>query len=226
MSAPFYEVRFPDHIAVGAEAVVRSRTSIVPTSGAQERRNKRWSSQLREWDAARGIRYTSDLEAVRAFHIVMDGRHAGFRFKDFSDYSAADQRLDTSAGGTVFQLRKGYTAAGVTKWRTIKKPVPGTVRLTLNGEPVDLIWTGPLGGFDSPVFGESLFGETFGGTGSIDHTTGLITMTEALSGSDVLLATFEFDCPARFGSDELKVRARARGKIWEWGPIPIRELRQ
>jgi hypothetical protein len=232
MSAPFNEVQFPVHIAVGAEAILRSKTQIFTAGGGAERRNKRWARQLREWNAARGINSTEDLEEVRAFHICMDGRHAGFRFKDFSDYTALNQRIDTSAGAATFQLRKAYTAGQITKQRVITKPVEGTLVLNLNGRTVAYLSPGQTG-FDAPLFGEEEFG---GGSGAslayapancCDWTTGLVSVPawSALTSSDVLLASFEFDCPARFGSDEFKVRTRPRGNSWEYGEIIVKETK-
>lgn len=230
MAAPFHEVRFPESVSSGAQAVVRSKTAVFTTGGGRERRSRRWSNQLRVWDVTRGIKYTSDLEVVRAFHIVMDGSHAGFRFKDFSDHTATDQLVDTSGGGSTFQLRRGYTAGDVTKWRKITKPVPGTTVLTLNGEIVVVLEDGQSIEEWSPLFGEVEFGfnpET-APRFALDTTTGLLTsvIPGTLSGADTLYASYEFDVPARFGSDEFKVRAKARGKIWEYEPILIRELRQ
>lgn len=229
MAAPFHEVRFPERICRGASAVVRSKTSVISTGGGGERRNKRWGSPLRHWDAARGIRYTSDLEVVRAFHIAMDGRHAGFRFKDFSDYTAVDQVLDTSAGGSVFQLRKGYSAGTVTKWRKITKPVKTTTGLVLNGEPLIVLEDGQDIETYMGLFGEMFFGQNPETTlhASLDTTTGLITMglPEELTEEDVLVASYEFDVPSRFGSDDFEVKAHSRGNIWEYSNLPVREIR-
>lgn len=227
MAAPFYEVQFPTDVGQGASVIVRSKTAVVTRGGGGENRNKRWSAPLRLWDAARGIRYTSDLERVRAFHIVMDGRHAGFRFKDFSDYSAVGQPVDTSAGGPTFQLRKGYTAGDVTKWRTITKPVKGTTRLTLNGEEAAVVEDGAE---YAPVFGETTFGfnpETAPGF-ELDTTTGLLTPSGDLvvTAEDELLAWCEFDVPSRFGSDDFEVKAFRKGNIWEYSNLPVKELRR
>lgn len=230
MADLFHEIQFPTLVSEGAEALVRSKTKIFTTGGGRARRNKRWSRQLRVWDVARGIRTSTDLEQVRAFHIVMDGRHAGFRFKDFSDYAAANQLVDTGTGGDSFQLRRGYTAGELTKWRDITKPVKGTCRLTLNGEFVVVLEDGQQIDEWIALFGESEFGLDPAAANrlTLDTTTGLLTpvIPSELSGSDVLLATFEFDVPAHFGSDEFKVRARARGKIWDYANIPVRELKQ
>lgn len=232
MSDLFYEARFPEHISAGAVARIRSKTAIHTSGGGQERRWKRWSQQLREWDAARGIKDAADLELVRAFHIVMDGRHAGFRFKDFSDYLAINQRVDTSAGAASFQLKKAYVAAGVTRYRNLTKPVENTLIMTLNGQEVQYVTSGS--GFDAPLWGEDTYGETehtaaqpVAPIGCCDWTTGIVTVPawSSLTSADVLTFTVEFDCKARFASDDIEVRSRPRGKSWEWGQIMIKETR-
>ncbi|MEA2174103.1 MAG: hypothetical protein QOD00_1695 [Blastocatellia bacterium] len=225
----FEEVRFPDRISYEASSTKRSRTSVVTSEGGKEKRNRRWPTQLREWDAARGIKESNDLIEVRDFHDVMDGRCTGFRFKDFTDYQAFNEHLDTSGGGPTYQLRKAARAGSLVKWRKIIKPVAGTVELTLNGQAVQLISDGASGS-DIPLFGEETFGDTeliTVPTARVDFTTGIITWlsTPHPGADDILLATFEFDVPVRFGSDEITVKPAGPG-AWSWGSIPIKEVRQ
>jgi hypothetical protein len=227
MASPFFEIRFPVRVARGASVKVRSKTQVSTTGGGQERRGRRWSNPLREWDAARGIRGEADLEEVRAFQIVMGGRHAGFRFHDFSDYKAVRQLIDTSGDGP-FQLRKGYTAGSVTKWRPLTKPVPRTTWLELNGEIAVCLDDGMTIEEWSALWGEVPFGfnPDTAPRFSLDTTTGLLTPVGfTVTGADVLIASLEFDVPARFGSDEFEVRAHSRGKNWEYMGLPVRELR-
>jgi hypothetical protein len=225
----FEEVRFPDKISYEASGTMRFRTSVVTSEGGQERRNRRWPTQLREWDAARGIKDTADLKMLREFHDVMDGRFTGFRFKDFTNYQAIDEPLDTSAGGPTYQLRMASRADGLVKYRKITKPVAGTVELNLNGQSVQFLSDGASGS-DLPLFGEETFGDSelvSVPTATVDFTTGLITwLSSSHPGSfDILLATFEFDVPVRFGSDAITVKPAGPGS-WSWGSIPIKELRQ
>lgn len=231
MAEPFHEISFPHRICRGSEVTIRHKTGVFTTGGGRERRSKKWSAPLRWADVARGIRRTSDLEEVRAFHLVMGGKHAGFRFKDFSDYAASAQIIDTSAGGSEFQLRKGYPAGDLTKWRAITKPVKGTTRLTLNGEPCVVLEDGQSIGEWMPLFGETEFGfnPEAAPRFALDTTTGLLAavLPGALSAEDVLVAEyFEFDLPARFASDDFKVRAHSKGDIWEYSNIFVKELRQ
>jgi hypothetical protein len=229
MSAPFYEISFPHRICRGSEVTIRHKTGVITAGGGQERRNKKWSGPLRWADVTRGIRNNEDLEEVRAFNLVVGGMHAGFRFKDFSDFKVVGQQLDTSAGGSVFQLRNGYRAGDVTTWRKITKPVKGTARLTLNGAPLIVLEDGQgLEGY-LPLYGELLYGESPEAAPRVrlDTTTGLVTVEQPaeLTGADSLVAWCEFDMPARFASDDFKVRAHSRGKNWEYPTIMVKELR-
>ncbi|HWT00194.1 MAG TPA: DUF2460 domain-containing protein [Pyrinomonadaceae bacterium] len=234
MSQPFYEIRFPLKVSRGAEVRRRSRTEIRTGRNGFQRRGKRWANQLREWDAARGIQSPEDLRLVMEFQDCMDGAHAAFRFQDFSDYEAADEQLDTSAGGSVFQLRKASRVLDdegnvvVTKWRQIIKPVVGTLTLALNGLSVQLVSVSS--GFNAPLFGEALFGEGESydtPLATCDYTTGLVTLLNpaGLTEEDELLASFQFDVPACFGSDEISARFDVENDMWEWGSILIQEVR-
>jgi hypothetical protein len=231
MAAVFYEISFPHRVCRGSEIEIRHKTSIFTAGGGRERRNKAWGAGPLRWaDVARGIRNTSDLELVRNFNLLVGGRHGGFRFKDFSDFAAEGQLIDTSAGGSSFQLRKGYVVDAVTRWRKITKPVKGTTRLTLNGEPCVVLEDGQSIGEWMPVFGETEFGfnPDTAPRFTLDTTTGVLVavLPGVLSGADLLLAGYEFDLPARFASDSFKVRAHSRGKNWEYSNIMVKELRQ
>lgn len=218
MSTPFFEMGFPERIARGAMLVLRTQTRITTAGGGAERRNKR-RRPWREWDATRGIRQTADYELVRNFRLIVGGRHGGFRMRDFSDYLIENQTIDTSAGGTTFQIVKDYTFGDYTFTRTITKPAPGSLLLELNDLPVHQQDS-------APVFGETLFGEVESDiTATVDYTTGIITTSSALSAVDVLtIRRCEFDVPARFASDSFEVSAHSRGKNWEYGSILIKEL--
>ena len=93
-----------------------------------------------------GIRRADDLAAVVAFFEARNGRLHSFRFKDWGDHksclpsgkpSPTDQAIDTGDGTTTaFQLVKRYASGSQTWTRTITKPVPGTVRVALDGVEV------------------------------------------------------------------------------------------
>ncbi|MBI3672552.1 MAG: DUF2460 domain-containing protein, partial [Rhizobiales bacterium] len=111
---------------------------------------------------------------------VVKGRGYSFRFKDWSDYQAADTTM-VQVTSTIWQLVKRYTIGGNEHVRTITKPVSGTVVTKVSGSPV------------TPA--------------SIDYLTGLVTFSSAPRPAPT--ATFDFDVPVRFDTDKLPVQANA-----------------
>lgn len=119
------------------------------------------------------------------------GRYAGFRAKAFDDYTTAtdgrsaptmgDQTLVYVSSG-VYQMVKvyGLDAAGIAigrPYRTIYKPVAGTVVIAKNGVLVS-----------SGV--------------SVDTTTGRVTISPAPAyPADTITGGCEFDIPVRFDCD-------------------------
>jgi uncharacterized protein (TIGR02217 family) len=205
----FHDVRFPVNIARGARGGPRRRTQVVELSSGYEERNASWADSRREYDIGYGIRRADDLQEVVAFFEARNGRLYGFRFKDWSDYKSApqsravdarDQLLGTGTGAqTQFQLRKRYGAEPHGYWRTITRPVEGSVRVAL-GEV-----------------------EQFTGF-TVNHATGLITFASAPGAGVEVRAGFEFDVPVRFAADMIDVTLdiERTGTIQS---IPLIELR-
>lgn len=205
----FHDVQFPVHIARGARGGPRRRTQVVELSSGFEERNASWTDSRREYDIGYGLRNADDLQQAVAFWEARLGQLYGFRFKDWSDYKsclpsrapdARDQLLGTGTGSaTQFQLRKGYGAAPHVYWRTITRPVAGSVRVSL-GEV-----------------------EQFTGF-TVDHTTGTVTFASAPGAGVEVRAGFEFDVPVRFAADMIDVTLSIErtGSIQS---IPLIELR-
>ncbi|MBV8913793.1 MAG: DUF2460 domain-containing protein [Acetobacteraceae bacterium] len=234
MSLPsFIEERLPDAIAYRtANGGPEWNTRIVISGGGYEQRNARWAAPLRSWDAARGIRTTADLFTVMAFHTAVQGRLIGWRFKDFLDFQAFGESIDTSGGGPSWQLRKAYMAGQtLTFYRTIVKPVLGTVSLQWNGTPVDLQSPGAGSFGEAPLYGETPYGgQQYGSSGiiaALDYTTGLITNVAnfAPQPGDTLQWWGEFDVPVRFDVDKISA-SPVSDKLWDWGSIPVKEVRR
>jgi len=207
----FHDVRFPTGISRGASGGPERRTEIVALGSGFEERNQRWADSRRRYDAGYGVRSTDDLYAVIAFFEERRGQLHGFRWKDWSDYkscapleaiSATDQVIgagdDTE---TDFQLVKVYGADFAPWTRTITKPVPGTVKVAVDGA-------------------EQVEGSDY----TIDATTGIVSFTSAPGNGVEITAGFWFDVPARFDTDRLAVNLEmfSHGDIPN---IPIVELR-
>ena len=195
MPAVFNEARFPTDVALGARGGPERRTDIVTLRSGAEERNSIWADGRRKYQAGYGIKSFSQLEAVLNFFEAQRGRLYGFRWKDRFDYrscpspqspSALDVAIGTGDGTTAtFQLIKPYGGGSGTQYlRNIRKPVAGTVRIGINGNPVQN-----------------------GANWTVDTTTGLVTFLPGHvppAGAPVT-AGFEFDVPVRFDTDYLEI---------------------
>ena len=170
----FESPRFPDKIAYSAVGGPGFSTDVVVVASGYEARNQNWTSVRHSYDLAIPARAQSERNEIDAFFRMATGRAHGFRFKDYSDYTATAQLCETLTS-TTFQLRKAYVSGATTRYRTITKPVSGTVQVYDGGSPV------------SPT---------------IDTTTGVITFGAPPGGA--VTADFEFDVPVRFESDSLR----------------------
>lgn len=172
----FLETRLSEKIAYGFEAVPGYSTRITTLDNGNEYRNANWVKAKRRYRARFDL-FTPAMfaEMLAAFH-ACKGALIGFRFKDFTDYTATAEALGIApAGSTPVQLVKTYGFGVAATTRTIKKPVAGTVTVYQNGVAK---------------------------AGTLDTTTGIFTPTTAWTGSAVLTWSGEFDVPVRFASDD------------------------
>ena len=207
----FHDVRFPTSLSAGALGGPERRTEIVALANGHEERNAPWSQSRRRYDAGLGLRSLDDLHQLIAFWEARMGQLHAFRWKDFSDWkscaplatpSPTDQLLGIGDGtARVFQLRKGYASGAATAWRTIRAPVPGTVRVAVGGveRAEGTHWT-------------------------LDATTGLVTVLAAPPSGAAVTAGFEFDVPVRFDTDAIRVQVSgfAAGEV---PAVPVVEVR-
>lgn len=206
----FHDTRFPDNISRGARGGPRRRVQIVSLQSGFEERNASWQDSRREYDISFAIRQADQLQQVTAFWEAVGGQLNGFRFKDWGDFkscpqsravNARDQLIGTGDGTTTaFQLRKAYSSGALTYWRTITRPVDGTVRVALGGVEQFTGWT-------------------------LDAATGVITFASAPGAGVEVTAGFEFDVPVRFDTDYMPTNLdiERKGSIES---IPIIEIRE
>jgi len=169
----FIEIQFPTDISYGATGGPIFLTDIVTTVSGHEQRNSKWSQARARYNVASGVRTEAQWHALIAFFRARRGKAVGFRFKDWSDYQAINQPLQ-SLGDDEYQMVKRYVSGAVVAERIITKPVAGTVKLYRNSLLQVSGW-------------------------SVDTATG--TITTALTGT--LTVDFDFDVPVRFDTDEL-----------------------
>ncbi len=206
----FDDIRFPVAISRGATGGPERRTDIVVLGSGAEERNSRWADSRRRYNAGFGVKSLEDIHDVVRFFEERRGRLHGFRWKDHMDFkscapngqvTALGQQIGTGDGvRTAFQLVKRYGSGLRDYLRSITKPVAGSVVIAVNG----VTTTGV----------------------SLDTSTGTVTFNPGsipASGA-IVTAGFQFDVPARFDSDQLRINLTnfAGGDIPD---IPIVEIR-
>ena len=209
--ASFHEVRFPAALARGAVAGPARSTEIVLMGSGHEQRNARWAESRRQYNVGYGVKTLQDLNQVLDFFEARRGRLIGFRFRDPTDHrscgpaqtpSNADQLIGAGDGTTAqYQLTKTYGDAATGYVRKIRKPVDGTVQVSVDAQPV------------AP------------GDFSVDPATGVITFEPGsipASGA-AITAGFEFDVPVRFDTDEIAVNLSAF-EAGDISAIPLKEI--
>jgi len=205
----FDEVLFPLAVRYGASGGPHFATEIVTIQGGYERRNQRWSQARRRFDARTGVTSAMEASLLLAFFHARCGRARGFRLKDWSDFSSArdgrlaptaqDQIIGSGDGATsVFQLVKTYGSGGASHVREIRKPVEGSVLISVDDVAYETEW-------------------------SVDASTGLVTFAQAPATGAVIKAGFLFDVPVRFDTDCLNVTAD--DKNLSQTEIPLIEVR-
>jgi uncharacterized protein (TIGR02217 family) len=200
----FSDVSFP--LPVGREASVETVTStaIAAGAGGSEQRNAEWAAARLTFDAGPGLRSDQDLAELLAFFRARRGPAQGFRFRDPIDDGSApvgneispyDQTLGTGDGVlTSFPLVKHY--GGVS--RRITRPVPGTVRIAIDGIETSAWSFGALG---------------------------LVDMDEPPAEGAAVTAGFRFDVPVRFAEDRLTIN-RTTFQAGEAVTVPLIEVRE
>lgn len=187
----FDEVRLPDDVERGAQGGPQFSTTVLPLSNGFERRNVNWTIARSSWDIGYGVQSLDTLDLVRDFFYARQGRARGFRFKDWSDFSGTTENIGTGTGSqTQYTLRKQYTSGLVTYNRPINKPVANTVSVFFND-------------VETTAF-------------TLDTTTGIITFSPAPGSGVAITATYEFDVPVRFDTDQLSINMN----IFDAGSIP------
>jgi uncharacterized protein (TIGR02217 family) len=185
----FYEIQFPKDIGNNAVGGPMRVTDVVSLRSGFEEANAIWADSRRKWDVSYGIKSLDDLHTVIKFWEAMNGRLHTFRFSDPADMKSCaplqtpafdDQIIGTGDGTKVaFQLSKAYGVGVAASYhRTIKKPVPGTIKVGVNGVEVTSGWVA-------------------------DTTKGIITFSVAPVVGNLVTAGFEYDVPVRFASDNL-----------------------
>ena len=182
MSDVFIEERLLDKIAYGSEFGREFNTRVVQLRSGRERRNADWSAPLGRYSLLYQVIEPADHALVVNAHAACFGSLVGFRFKDWSDYTAELEFIGVaSAGEQTMQLKKSYTFGPLSYERIISKPVLGQV--TIYADEVEIPAT-------------------------VNTVTGEVTFTA--SAGQVITWSGEFDVPVRFADDRLDIQPITR----------------
>ena len=201
--------RLPEAIEQGAQGGPTFLTNIVSFSGGMEKRNQEWERQRIVYDISYGIQYKVDYEEVLAFFYRMRGRARGFRFKDWSDYQVQAGFVGVSDGvKDTYQLYRYYGEGDDSFARKITRPVYGTLIVYHNG----VVYHSDT----SPDHHVTLWQPDSGYVvGTFSYIGGYIPVAGV-----IITASFEFDVPMRFDTDEMAVEIE-----WELaGAVPSMKL--
>jgi uncharacterized protein (TIGR02217 family) len=207
----FHEIRFPANLSFGSVGGPERRSEIVTLANGHEERNSPWAHSRRRYDAGLGLRSLEDIETLIAFFEARRGQIYGFRWKDWSDYKSCpasrtpgpqDQEIGIGDGAkTVFALSKTYVSGLQSYTRPITKPVGGTVRVAVAGDPKieALEW-------------------------SVDLTSGNISFVVAPGVGARVTGGYEFDVPVRFDTDGIQTSV-ASFQAGDAPNVPVIEVR-
>lgn len=207
----FHDIRFPASLSLGAVGGPERRVEIVTLANGHEERNAPWAHSRRRYDAGMGLRSLDDVATLVAFFEAREGQLHAFRWKDWSDFKSCqpsgevtgeDQVIGAGDETTAsFQLVKSYASGDSVYVRPIRKPVAGTVQITISGEP-------QAEGIDY----------------TLDSTTGIVTFVHPPDIQAVIRAGYEFDVPVRFATDAIRT-SMASFNAGEVPDVPVIEVR-
>ena len=207
----FHDIRFPASLSLGAVGGPERRVEIVTLASGHEERNAPWAHSRRRYDAGMGLRSLDDVATLVAFFEAREGQLHAFRWKDWSDFKSCPPSGEVTGEDQVigsgdeitssFQLVKSYASGDSAYLRPIRKPVAGTVLITVSGEP-------QAEGIDY----------------TLDTATGIVTFTHPPDIQAVIRAGFEFDVPVRFAIDAIRT-SMASFNAGEVPDVPVIEVR-
>ena len=220
MSNGFHEVEFDRGISYSSNFGPTFSTDVVTMPSKGEQRNINWSYPKHTGNLSMGIKKEADFKLLLNFFILRKGKGYGFRFYDWLDHSAEYQFLGFGDGSTcAFQLRKIYVdqELDLATYRKISKPIAGTVTAylkTIADTTLSVPTIQKQIAEDPPTVVQSA---------SIDLTTGILTLPTAPAVGQAVIASFDFDVPVRFDTDELPA-SYENYKNYGLDNIPVIEL--
>lgn len=204
----FHDVLFPLELGFDAAGGPEFSTQVAVLASGHEQRNVQWAQARLAYDAGLGVRSEEDLATLVAFFRARRGRAFAFRLRDPLDCAScpigdvpggSDQLLVVGDGSRIrFQLVKRYGFPGAEEIRTITRPDPTSVQVTVDGAPAD---------------GWSL------------AEAGVVEFEAPPAVGALIRAGFLFDVPVRFDVDRLDV-SLSGVRSGEVPTVPLVEVRE
>lgn len=190
------DVRLPVDVERGAKGGPGFTTQIVSMANGAEQRNQEWELARGSYNIGYGIQSVETLKTVLRFFYARRGMARAFRFKDWLDFATdRPEPVGTTGDPLTRQLQKTYDDSILAYVRPITLPIADTL---------------------------SVFVDNIATTSFTLGSNGVLTFPSD-PGVNVK-ATFEFDVPCRFDTDNLQTTLTTfmAGEI---PSIPIVEIR-
>ncbi|QED22936.1 DUF2460 domain-containing protein [Candidatus Deianiraea vastatrix] len=176
----FKNITFPLNIAKNSSGGPQFATKINQTISGVEYRTSILQYPKIKYNISTGINSKEDIDAISAFFRLCMGQKYSFRFRDFVDFSAQNQKIAIGDGILdSFQIIKSYIIDDEYIERKITKPLSVIIYI------------------DNKVCDKSLY--------DVDFTTGIIKFKVKPASGQVITADFVFDIEMRFDTDFLNI---------------------
>ena len=208
-------VRLPEDVERGAQVGPMFRTSIIGLSSGRENSNQDWQEDLIVADISYGIMpdrgaSPDDIEEgfmrIHDFFLLRRGRHRGFLFRNPLDNVGNREPLyGIPSKARALQISKTWSDAATSYRKRITRPDPATLTLYAGNSIIP-----PGGGSGVPAWSLS--------------PLGVIEFVADIPPA-VYTASFEYDVPMRFETDNLRVQLEHL-KAGEIPEITIQQIRE
>lgn len=98
----FDEVQLPPNLTEGARGGPSFDTTVLAMQSGKEQRNQNWEIELPKYSVGYAVEDEQAIETLQAFFNARQGMQNGFRFKDWSDYTAQGTDKTKSYGIVVY----------------------------------------------------------------------------------------------------------------------------
>lgn len=198
----FLNIRLPEDISYGASGGPGFSTNVVVLENSAEHRNINWEAPRYSYSIGYDSLNSERAKKLMAFFCIVRGRAYSFRFKDWFDYDARDQKL-LKIDGQRYQLVKLYKISDNFFYdRRISKPCEESLIIKNGNEML----------IENKDY-------------KIDYDSGIVEFLNNNYDPEKLLVNFDFDVSVRFESDSLDL-TNDSFRIYSWKSIKLIETRE